>query len=49
MNFLIFLGILIAIFFMVAYILFVLRDKTGQSGYEQPSSCSKCKKSTDGE
>jgi len=49
MSFLIFLISFIAIFFVVAYIAFVLRDKTGERDYEQPSSCPKCRKSTEGE
>jgi hypothetical protein len=44
MGFVIFLGFFIALFFIVAYIAFVLRDKTGKKGYEQPSSCPKCQK-----
>jgi len=49
MRFLIFLGIMITIFFVVASIAFLLRDKTGEKGYEQPPSCPKCRKSPEGE
>jgi hypothetical protein len=44
MGFLIFLGIFIGLFFLVAFITFTLRDKKGEKGYDQPSSCPKCRK-----
>jgi len=43
-EFLIFVGIFIGLFLLVAFIAFILRDKTGERGYEKPSSCPKCKK-----
>ena len=44
MGFLIFLEIFVGVFFLVAVIAFLLRDRTGGSGYEQPPSCPKCRK-----
>jgi hypothetical protein len=46
-EFLIFVGIFIGLFLVAALIAFVLRDKTGERGYEKPPSCSKCQKAED--
>jgi len=44
MGILIIIGICVALFFAAAFIAFVLRDKTGESGYDKPPSCPKCRK-----
>jgi len=44
MEFLIFLGAFIGLFLLVAFIAFILRDKTGERGYDEPPSCPKCRK-----
>jgi hypothetical protein len=47
MGFLIFLGLLIALFLGTAFVAFILRDKTGNRGYKKPSSCPKCQEDPD--
>jgi len=49
MGILIFLIFFMAIFLVVAFLAFILRDKSGKRGYEQPPSCPKCRKSLEGE